>query len=89
MTFIQNPVEVCNQVFTLIENLTSQIRKRLEDPKSAGEQQNWKGSGRNNLVLHLQSSQTPLGLMFVCSKEIVKCNSVCAIDMEGSTFNYC
>lgn len=42
MTFIQNPVEVCNQVFTLIENLTSQIRKRLEDPKSAGEQQNWK-----------------------------------------------
>ena len=35
MTFIQNPVEICNQVFTLIENLTSQIRKRLEDPKSA------------------------------------------------------
>ncbi|XP_068267074.1 inositol hexakisphosphate and diphosphoinositol-pentakisphosphate kinase 1 isoform X8 [Nyctibius grandis] len=35
MTFIQNPVEVCNQVFTLIENLTSQIQKRLEDPKSA------------------------------------------------------
>ncbi|KAM6409455.1 inositol hexakisphosphate and diphosphoinositol-pentakisphosphate kinase 1 [Rhynochetos jubatus] len=35
MTFIQNPVEVCNQVFALIENLTSQIQKRLEDPKSA------------------------------------------------------
>lgn len=45
MMFIQNPVEVCNQVFALIENLTSQIKKRLEDPKSAGEHQNWKGSG--------------------------------------------
>ncbi|XP_075773089.1 inositol hexakisphosphate and diphosphoinositol-pentakisphosphate kinase 1 isoform X8 [Pelodiscus sinensis] len=35
MTSIQNPVEICDQVFALIENLTSQIRKRLEDPKSA------------------------------------------------------
>ncbi|KYO28149.1 inositol hexakisphosphate and diphosphoinositol-pentakisphosphate kinase 2 isoform B [Alligator mississippiensis] len=35
MAFIQNPVEVCNQVFALIENLTTQIQKRLEDPKSA------------------------------------------------------
>uniref|UniRef100_A0A8C4W6W9 Inositol hexakisphosphate and diphosphoinositol-pentakisphosphate kinase n=1 Tax=Gopherus evgoodei TaxID=1825980 RepID=A0A8C4W6W9_9SAUR len=35
MTFIQNPVEICDQVFALIENLTSQICKRLEDPKSA------------------------------------------------------
>lgn len=41
MAFIQNPVEVCNQVFALIENLTTQIQKRLEDPKSAGEQLGW------------------------------------------------
>lgn len=36
MGIIQNPVEVCDQVFALIESLTSQIQKRLEDPKSAG-----------------------------------------------------
>ncbi|XP_031808053.1 inositol hexakisphosphate and diphosphoinositol-pentakisphosphate kinase 1 isoform X2 [Sarcophilus harrisii] len=35
MAIIQNPVEICNQVFVLIENLTYQIRERLQDPKSA------------------------------------------------------
>nr|XP_056721834.1 inositol hexakisphosphate and diphosphoinositol-pentakisphosphate kinase 1 [Euleptes europaea] len=35
MGIIQNPVEVCDQVFALIENLTCQIQKRLEDPKFA------------------------------------------------------
>ncbi|XP_044521019.1 inositol hexakisphosphate and diphosphoinositol-pentakisphosphate kinase 1 isoform X2 [Gracilinanus agilis] len=35
MAIIQNPVEICNQVFSLIENLTYQIRERLQDPKSA------------------------------------------------------
>ncbi|XP_023566820.1 inositol hexakisphosphate and diphosphoinositol-pentakisphosphate kinase 1 isoform X4 [Octodon degus] len=34
MTIIQNPVKVCDQVFSLIENLTSQIRERMQDPKS-------------------------------------------------------
>ncbi|XP_051833163.1 inositol hexakisphosphate and diphosphoinositol-pentakisphosphate kinase 1 isoform X4 [Antechinus flavipes] len=34
MAIIQNPVEICNQVFVLIENLTYQIRERLQDPKS-------------------------------------------------------
>lgn len=43
MGLIQNPVEVCDQVFDLIERLTSQIQKRLEDPKSAGEL--WSGCG--------------------------------------------
>uniref|UniRef100_A0A4X2K7L8 Inositol hexakisphosphate and diphosphoinositol-pentakisphosphate kinase n=1 Tax=Vombatus ursinus TaxID=29139 RepID=A0A4X2K7L8_VOMUR len=33
MAIIQNPVEICNQVFALIENLTHQIRQRLQDPK--------------------------------------------------------
>ncbi|XP_063781975.1 inositol hexakisphosphate and diphosphoinositol-pentakisphosphate kinase 1 isoform X17 [Pseudophryne corroboree] len=35
MESIKNPVKTCDQVFSLIENLTSQIQKRLEDPKSA------------------------------------------------------
>ncbi|XP_063305029.1 inositol hexakisphosphate and diphosphoinositol-pentakisphosphate kinase 1 isoform X1 [Pelobates fuscus] len=35
MECIKNPVKTCHQVFSLIENLTAQIRKRLEDPKSA------------------------------------------------------
>ncbi|KAM6426731.1 inositol hexakisphosphate and diphosphoinositol-pentakisphosphate kinase 1 isoform 4-T5 [Liasis olivaceus] len=35
MGIIRNPVETCDQVFELIESLTSQIQKRLEDPKSA------------------------------------------------------
>uniref|UniRef100_A0A8D2ATH5 Inositol hexakisphosphate and diphosphoinositol-pentakisphosphate kinase n=1 Tax=Sciurus vulgaris TaxID=55149 RepID=A0A8D2ATH5_SCIVU len=34
MAIIQNPVKVCDQVFALIENLTHQIRKRMQDPKS-------------------------------------------------------
>ncbi|XP_054557050.1 inositol hexakisphosphate and diphosphoinositol-pentakisphosphate kinase 1 isoform X4 [Talpa occidentalis] len=35
MAVIQNPVKVCDQVFALIENLTHQIRERMQDPKSA------------------------------------------------------
>ncbi|XP_029524478.1 inositol hexakisphosphate and diphosphoinositol-pentakisphosphate kinase 2 isoform X14 [Oncorhynchus nerka] len=35
MKIIGNPVRTCDQVYTLIQRLTSQIRKRLEDPKSA------------------------------------------------------
>ncbi|XP_022612165.1 inositol hexakisphosphate and diphosphoinositol-pentakisphosphate kinase 1-like isoform X3 [Seriola dumerili] len=35
MKVIENPVKTCDKVYTLIQSLTSQIRKRLEDPKSA------------------------------------------------------
>ncbi|XP_060228243.1 inositol hexakisphosphate and diphosphoinositol-pentakisphosphate kinase 1 isoform X12 [Meriones unguiculatus] len=35
MSVIQNPVKVCDQVFALIENLTHQIRERMQDPSSA------------------------------------------------------
>ncbi|XP_067327461.1 inositol hexakisphosphate and diphosphoinositol-pentakisphosphate kinase 1 isoform X2 [Anolis sagrei] len=35
MDIIQNPVEICDRVFELIESLTSQIQKRMEDPKFA------------------------------------------------------
>ena len=37
MKIVQNPVATCDQVYALIQSLTSQIRKRMEDPKSAGE----------------------------------------------------
>ncbi|XP_051975462.1 inositol hexakisphosphate and diphosphoinositol-pentakisphosphate kinase 1-like isoform X3 [Xyrauchen texanus] len=35
MSIIGNPVRTCDQVHTLIQSLTCQICKRLEDPKSA------------------------------------------------------
>ncbi|XP_056428074.1 inositol hexakisphosphate and diphosphoinositol-pentakisphosphate kinase 1 isoform X7 [Hyla sarda] len=35
MESIKNPVKTCDEVFALIESLTSQIHQRLEDPKSA------------------------------------------------------
>ncbi|XP_061103170.1 inositol hexakisphosphate and diphosphoinositol-pentakisphosphate kinase 2-like isoform X2 [Conger conger] len=35
MKMVENPVRTCDQVYALIQSLTSQIRKRLEDPKSA------------------------------------------------------
>ncbi|KAM9377149.1 inositol hexakisphosphate and diphosphoinositol-pentakisphosphate kinase 1 isoform 2-T2 [Pholidichthys leucotaenia] len=35
MNVIENPVKTCDKVYALIQSLTSQIRKRLEDPKSA------------------------------------------------------
>jgi len=37
MKAVENPVSMCDQVYTLVQSLTSQIRKRLEDPKSAGD----------------------------------------------------
>lgn len=38
MEMIGNPVRTCDKVYALIQSLTLQIRLRLEDPKSAGEQ---------------------------------------------------
>ncbi|XP_037103516.1 inositol hexakisphosphate and diphosphoinositol-pentakisphosphate kinase 2 isoform X11 [Syngnathus acus] len=35
MKIVQNPVATCDQVYALIQSLTAQIRKRMEDPKSA------------------------------------------------------
>ncbi|XP_074521909.1 inositol hexakisphosphate and diphosphoinositol-pentakisphosphate kinase 2 isoform X2 [Halichoeres trimaculatus] len=35
MRIVQNPVFTCDQVYALIQSLTSQIRTRMEDPKSA------------------------------------------------------
>lgn len=84
MTFIQNPVEICNQVFTLIENLTFQIRKRLEDPKSAGECHSWKESVADPFLL--LSSQLPnitAVYVYYHSKEILEWNSIRMIDVKA------
>ncbi|KAI4878488.1 hypothetical protein NFI96_007580 [Prochilodus magdalenae] len=35
MRAVENPVRTCDKVYSLVQSLTSQIRKRLEDPKSA------------------------------------------------------
>ncbi|XP_069748507.1 inositol hexakisphosphate and diphosphoinositol-pentakisphosphate kinase 2 isoform X4 [Narcine bancroftii] len=35
MQLIKNPVTTCDKAYTLIQSLTSQIRQRMEDPKSA------------------------------------------------------
>ncbi|XP_015240305.1 PREDICTED: inositol hexakisphosphate and diphosphoinositol-pentakisphosphate kinase 1 isoform X6 [Cyprinodon variegatus] len=35
MKIVKNPVAICDQVYALIQSLTSQIRTRMEDPKSA------------------------------------------------------
>ncbi|XP_057693046.1 inositol hexakisphosphate and diphosphoinositol-pentakisphosphate kinase 2 isoform X4 [Corythoichthys intestinalis] len=35
MKIVRNPVATCDQVYALIQSLTAQIRKRMEDPKSA------------------------------------------------------
>ncbi|XP_009667032.1 inositol hexakisphosphate and diphosphoinositol-pentakisphosphate kinase 2 isoform X4 [Struthio camelus] len=35
MQVIKNPVKTCDKVYSLIQSLTSQIRQRMEDPKSA------------------------------------------------------
>ncbi|KAG7271749.1 hypothetical protein CRUP_032652 [Coryphaenoides rupestris] len=35
MKIVENPVSVCDQVYTLVQSLTAQIRRRMEDPTSA------------------------------------------------------
>ncbi|XP_051972231.1 inositol hexakisphosphate and diphosphoinositol-pentakisphosphate kinase 2 isoform X5 [Xyrauchen texanus] len=35
MQMIKNPVRMCDKVYSLIQNLTCQIRQRMENPKSA------------------------------------------------------
>ncbi|TSS11569.1 Inositol hexakisphosphate and diphosphoinositol-pentakisphosphate kinase 2 [Bagarius yarrelli] len=35
MQMLKNPVKTCDKVYSLIQNLTLQIRQRMEDPKSA------------------------------------------------------
>ncbi|XP_071297122.1 inositol hexakisphosphate and diphosphoinositol-pentakisphosphate kinase 1 isoform X5 [Agelaius tricolor] len=94
MTFIQNPVEVCNQVFTLIENLTSQIRKRLEDPKSADLQlyhsetlelmlQRWSKLERDFRMKNGRYDISKIPDIYDCIKYDVQHN--CALKLEGTT----
>ncbi|XP_046755159.1 inositol hexakisphosphate and diphosphoinositol-pentakisphosphate kinase 1 isoform X8 [Gallus gallus] len=93
MTFIQNPVEICNQVFTLIENLTSQIRKRLEDPKSADLQlyhsetlelmlQRWSKLERDFRMKNGRYDISKIPDIYDCIKYDVQHN--CALKLEGT-----
>ncbi|XP_053933275.1 inositol hexakisphosphate and diphosphoinositol-pentakisphosphate kinase 1 isoform X7 [Cuculus canorus] len=93
MTFIQNPVEVCNQVFTLIENLTSQIKKRLEDPKSADLQlyhsetlelmlQRWSKLERDFRMKNGRYDISKIPDIYDCIKYDVQHN--CALKLEGT-----
>ncbi|KFU87112.1 Inositol hexakisphosphate and diphosphoinositol-pentakisphosphate kinase 1, partial [Chaetura pelagica] len=93
MTFIQNPVEVCNQVFTLIENLTSQIQKRLEDPKSADLQlyhsetlelmlQRWSKLERDFRMKSGRYDISKIPDIYDCIKYDVQHN--CALKLEGT-----
>ncbi|XP_025943149.1 inositol hexakisphosphate and diphosphoinositol-pentakisphosphate kinase 1 isoform X2 [Apteryx rowi] len=93
MTFIQNPVEVCNQVFALIENLTSQIKKRLEDPKSADLQlyhsetlelmlQRWSKLERDFRMKNGRYDISKIPDIYDCIKYDVQHN--CALKLEGT-----
>ncbi|NXG58755.1 VIP1 kinase, partial [Hemiprocne comata] len=93
MTFIRNPVEVCNQVFTLIENLTSQIQKRLEDPKSADLQlyhsetlelmlQRWSKLERDFRMKSGRYDISKIPDIYDCIKYDVQHN--CALKLEGT-----
>ncbi|XP_010289942.1 PREDICTED: inositol hexakisphosphate and diphosphoinositol-pentakisphosphate kinase 1-like, partial [Phaethon lepturus] len=93
MTFIQNPVEICNQVFTLIENLTSQIQKRLEDPKSADLQlyhsetlelmlQRWSKLERDFRMKNGRYDISKIPDIYDCIKYDVQHN--CALKLEGT-----
>ncbi|XP_064932955.1 inositol hexakisphosphate and diphosphoinositol-pentakisphosphate kinase 1 isoform X5 [Columba livia] len=93
MMFIQNPVEVCNQVFALIENLTSQIKKRLEDPKSADLQlyhsetlelmlQRWSKLERDFRMKNGRYDISKIPDIYDCIKYDVQHN--CALKLEGT-----
>ncbi|NXD17078.1 VIP1 kinase, partial [Nothocercus nigrocapillus] len=93
MTFIQNPVEVCNQVFILIQNLTSQIQKRLEDPKSADLQlyhsetlelmlQRWSKLERDFRMKNGRYDISKIPDIYDCIKYDVQHN--CALKLEGT-----
>ncbi|KAM6119567.1 LOW QUALITY PROTEIN: inositol hexakisphosphate and diphosphoinositol-pentakisphosphate kinase 1 [Pterocles gutturalis] len=92
MAFIQNPVEVCNQVFALIENLTSQT-KRLEDPKSADLQlyhsetlelmlQRWSKLERDFRMKNGRYDISKIPDIYDCIKYDVQHN--CALKLEGT-----
>ncbi|XP_065590246.1 inositol hexakisphosphate and diphosphoinositol-pentakisphosphate kinase 1 isoform X4 [Cyrtonyx montezumae] len=93
MAFIQNPVEICNQVFNLIENLTSQIRKRLQDPKSADLQlyhsetlelmlQRWSKLERDFRMKNGRYDISKIPDIYDCIKYDVQHN--CALKLEGT-----
>lgn len=54
MQMIKNPVKTCDIVYSLIQNLTLQIRQRMEDPKSAGTKPEHQGKRKISVLIHLE-----------------------------------
>lgn len=72
MKVIQNPVKTCDMVYTLIQSLTSQIRKRLEDPKSAGSVNLQVLCTGKTFQLHLEKRISESFLLNITYAEMVK-----------------
>ncbi|XP_069481264.1 inositol hexakisphosphate and diphosphoinositol-pentakisphosphate kinase 1 isoform X3 [Ambystoma mexicanum] len=93
MTCIQNPVKTCDRVFSLIESLTLQIRKMLEDPKSADLQlyhsetlelmlQRWSKLERDFRMKNGRYDISKIPDIYDCVKYDVQHNS--ALKLEGT-----
>ncbi|KAG8440584.1 hypothetical protein GDO86_006364 [Hymenochirus boettgeri] len=93
MECIKNPVTTCDSVFTLIENLTEQIRKRLEDPKSADLQlyhsetlelmlQRWSKLERDFRMKNGRYDISKIPDIYDCVKYDVQHN--CSLKLEGT-----
>ncbi|XP_062998667.1 inositol hexakisphosphate and diphosphoinositol-pentakisphosphate kinase 1 [Elgaria multicarinata webbii] len=94
MGIIQNPVEICDRVFDLIESLTSQIQKRLEDPISADLQlyhsetlelmlQRWKKLEQDFRLKNSRYDISKIPDIYDCVKYDVQHNTT--LKLEGTT----
>ncbi|XP_018422418.1 PREDICTED: inositol hexakisphosphate and diphosphoinositol-pentakisphosphate kinase 1 isoform X2 [Nanorana parkeri] len=90
---IKNPVKICDQVFSLIESLTSEIQQRLEDPKSADLQlyhsetlelmlQRWSKLERDFRMKNGRYDISKIPDIYDCVKYDVQHNS--SLNMEGT-----
>ncbi|XP_042327436.1 inositol hexakisphosphate and diphosphoinositol-pentakisphosphate kinase 1 isoform X2 [Sceloporus undulatus] len=94
MGIIQNPVAICDRVFELIESLTSQIQKRMEDPKSADLQlyhsetlelmlQRWRKLEQDFRLKNRRYDISKIPDIYDCVKYDVQHNT--ALQLEGTT----
>uniref|UniRef100_A0A803SMZ2 Inositol hexakisphosphate and diphosphoinositol-pentakisphosphate kinase n=1 Tax=Anolis carolinensis TaxID=28377 RepID=A0A803SMZ2_ANOCA len=93
MDIIQNPVEICDRVFELIESLTAQIQKRMEDPKFADLQlyhsetlelmlQRWKKLEQDFRLKNRRYDISKIPDIYDCVKYDVQHNTV--LPLEGT-----
>ncbi|XP_060116329.1 inositol hexakisphosphate and diphosphoinositol-pentakisphosphate kinase 1 [Heteronotia binoei] len=97
MEIIQNPVEVCDQVFALIESLTCQIQKHLEDPKFADLQlyhsetlelmlQRWKKLEQDFRLKNRRYDISKIPDIYDCIKYDVQHNTSLKLEGTGELF---